>query len=171
MLATQNVERVVMTFLRSQQVCDVYLASSIRGDHACLQGLNFFLAAAVIDRNKLYRGYLRLDLQRLQAVTAVSCLRQSNLVSFSVPIEYRDNENIPQEKARVIAECFLKDSDEQLAHNAARELCPPVFWEFRISKRAFDPDVEERAGSKHIYTDRIDGRIWSYQEVLEYNYE
>ncbi|MBB3428193.1 hypothetical protein FHT85_005214 [Rhizobium sp. BK312] len=154
-----------------KQICDIYLTSSVGGDHGCLQGLNLFTTAGLIDRQKVYREYLRVDLQRLQAVSAVTCLRQSDVVSFSVPIEYRDNENIPQEKARAIADDFLKDSDEQLAGSAAMELCPPVFWAFRISKRAFNPDVEERSGSKQIYIDRIDGRIWSYQEVLEYNYD
>jgi hypothetical protein len=156
---------------KSKQICDIYLTSSVGGDNGCLQGLNLFTATGFIDRQKVYRGYLQVDLQRLHAVSAVTCLRQSNFVSFSVPIEYRDNENIPQEQARAVADDFLKDSDEQLAHNAATELCPPVFWAFRISKRVLDPDVEEQAGSKHIYVDRIDGRIWSYQEVLEYNYD
>ncbi|TWB11635.1 hypothetical protein FBZ99_10815 [Rhizobium sp. ERR 1071] len=157
--------------LKLKQICDIYLASSVGGDHGCLQGLNLFTIAGFIDRQKVYREYLRVDLQRLHAVSTVTCLRQSNIVSFSVPIEYRDSENIPQEKARAIAADFLKDSDEQLTHSAATELCPPVFWAFQISKRAVDPDVEERVGSKHIYIDRIDGRIWSYQEVLEYNYD
>jgi len=164
-------DKGVIMIPKSKQICDIYLTSSVSGDHGCLQGLNLFTTAGFIDGQKVYRGYLRVNLQRLHAVSVVTCLRQSNFVSFSVPIEYRDNENIPQEKARAVADDFLRDSDEQLIHNAATELCPPIFWAFRIGKRVLDPDVEERAGSKHIYIDRIDGRIWSYQELLEYNYD
>lgn len=150
-----------------QKKCDIYLCEEISSD--------FLKFVKVLDRNfqfedkKKYSGYLFVDIDRVKLVPVVSDLRMNRISCFSVPVEYRDCENISVMDASIVAGEYAKTKGASITVLISpNSKSSPAFWVFNLIP--IEPLSDEKAGGV-VMIDRLDGHVWTYSEYEEYMYD
>lgn len=147
-----------------QKRCDLYFSEPVTTDRRKLVGL--YDKSFAYAPGKTYVGFLQVNVNRVKLVAVVTDLRKHGIKCFSVPVEYRDRENVSMSKALFLANEHAK-SLKASAGSAPRGSCPPVIW-------CFDLQYEDRSGERSgavAMIDRIDGHVWTYSEYEEYMYD
>jgi hypothetical protein len=144
-----------------KKLCDVYLLSDVQGNKLPCMPPNYIS----IDPAKIYTGYLNMSLNRIKCVAVVSKFRRHGLICYGAPIKYRDVANVTVETAFSIAVnranslgCVIQ------LPISCRNSSPPVFWSFKLNCGA------DFVGGA-VAVDRLDGHVWSEDEVEEYMYD
>lgn len=149
-----------------QRMTDLYLCSPVRS--ARLRFVELFDARFLFDAERIYSGYLGVNIERIKMVSIVSDLRKHNIECFSVPIKYRDEENISLSSALVFAKKFAREISASALDTPYFQLkCSPLHWFFGLD---YEDAVAEKAGGV-VMIDRIDGHVWSAQDYAEYMYD
>jgi hypothetical protein len=148
-------------------LCDLYLPTEVKGE---------LLAKCVLKRHvgfdieieKSYVGYCGFNVKRLIGLMAVMRLKDvAKTDSFNVPIRYRDCPHINLDEARLIAtKVDYGDGRKASYHEHPFLRYPhPLYWVFGLT----GGDGSIAGGS--VYVDRVDGHIWSGDELEEYSHD
>lgn len=144
--------------------CDLYLNESINSSD--FKFIKIFDKNFIYDEKKTYSGYLNVNIDRIKMVSLVTELRNKGVCAYSVPVEYRDKNNLSQEQAFIYASAYAESQKFNVIIDLNRTAkAAPVFWLFNIVN-----DSEERAGGI-VRVDKLDGHIWSLLEYEEYMHD
>jgi len=149
-----------------QKKCDLYLCNGIRSER--LKFVKIFDDNFSYDSERIYLGYLGINVNRIKLVSVVSDLKGHEIPCFSVPTIYRENENISSNQAMELANKYaLNLGASVLQVIRSQPQCPPVYWAFGLK---CNDDVAEKVGGV-VLIDRIDGHVWTNSEYEEYMYD
>lgn len=149
-----------------QKKCDLYLSEAATSDR--LKFVSLFDKSFVFDPLKTYSGYLHVNVDRVKLVPVVSDLRKCGITCFSVPIEYRDRENLPMSDALRLANERARSLRASAFSSAGRGAkSPPVIWCFDLR---YERASDEKADGV-VLIDRIDGHVWTDSDYEEYMYD
>jgi hypothetical protein len=148
-------------------LCDIYLPKEVKGE---------LLAKCILKRHvgfdieieKTYVGYCGLNVKRLIGLMAVLRLKEvAKADAINVPIRYRDCPQISLDEARFIAaQVDYGDGRKASYHEHSFLRYPhPLYWVFGLT----GGDGSIAGGS--VYVDRVDGHIWSGDELDEYSHD
>jgi hypothetical protein len=110
---------------------------------------------------------LGVNVNRVKLVSVISDLRAHKIECFSVPVEYRDGENISASRAFSLANEYAKTLGASAFEATSFHSSPPVYWIFSLR---YDVAVEEKIGGV-VMIDRLDGHVWTDAENEEYMYD
>lgn len=149
-----------------QKKCDLYLCESVCSER--LKFIKLYDKEFSCDAEKSYVGYLGVNVDRIKLVSVVSDLRKHKIDCFSVPVEYRDRENLSFKHAFSLAKNYAKNLGAS-AFDAMtlQSRCLPVFWIFDLK---YDITSEEKVGGV-VMIDRLDGHVWTDAESEVYMYD
>ena len=113
-----------------------------------------------------YSNFAGINVPRIKLIPLLMRLRASGAVVWSVPTSYRDQPNLSLNSALMIATKCAKDHNLKIleGNNPSQDLAP-LFWQFSTS------DIAREKSDGCIIVDRIDGHIWSLEELDEYLYD
>ena len=147
------------------RICDLYLPVGTKSPD--IKFLRLFDAGFSYDAERSYSGFMDVNIARIKLVSVVSELRKKGVVSFGVPVEYRDSPIVDANEAAAIAERYAKSIGCLLPGAGPREGYAPLFWVFDIVGAA---DSEDKVGGV-VMVDRLDGHVWTMPEYEEYMYD
>ncbi len=143
--------------------CDLFLLGEYSGVEFKL--LHIFDRGFACELNGVYSGYLGLNIERVKMVSILLELKGRGVEAFSLPVLYRDLDNISFEDSKEIASSYAESKGFEVFFDCSRsEKMSPVFWAFRVSGGS------ERVGG-FVMVDRLDGHVWSELEYSEYMYD
>jgi hypothetical protein len=146
------------------KICDLYLCDSIKSDR--LRFIRLFAREFSFDPDVFYRGYLRINVDRVKLVSVISELRKGGIKCFSVPVEYRDRDVISVDEAFALASEYAHSLNLSITPRSGEQPCEiPLFWSFNLTG-----DENEKVGGI-VMVDRMDGHIWKNDEYEEYMYD
>ncbi|WP_431112270.1 hypothetical protein [Variovorax paradoxus] len=145
-----------------QKECDIYLCHPAKTDR--LKFVSLFDAGFIFHNQKEYEGYLNINVKRIKLISVLTDLRRNGFECFSVPVEYRDCQNLPLNAALDLANTQAKKIGASVASQTPK--CSPVFWLFDLR---YENSVEKVASV--VMIDRLDGHVWSDSEHEEYMYD
>jgi len=149
-----------------QTQCDLYLFDPVQSER--LRFLSLYDSFFVYDKDKSYSGFVGVNIDRVKLVSVVSDLRFNGIASASVPIKYKDRQNIEKETAVDIATKYALTRLGASGVNASnRSKVSPVVWMFEVK---YERDPYGAAGGV-VMVDRVDGHVWSQSEYEEYQYD
>lgn len=144
--------------------CDAFVLGQHKG--AEFGPLRIFDKNFLCEPEKIYSGYLGLNVHRVKMVSIVTELKRKGIEVFSAPVRYRDVNNIDFDKAAAFALEYAKAKRFNVVFDSSRATkSPPVFWVFSIVGRS-----EEKVGGV-VMIDRLDGHVWNELEYVEYMYD
>lgn len=148
-----------------QQKCDLYLSESVCSPE--FKYLKIYAQNFVYEESKKYSGYLEVNVDRIKLLVIVSELKKKGITSYSVPIKYRDSENLTIEQALVLAQKYAESLGGKIVpdHKNTPSM-PPLFWQFSMS----GSELDEKAGGI-VMIDRVDGHVWDLNEHEEYMHD
>ena len=149
-------------------LCDLYLPEPVRTKKLAI--LNYYDKNFIFDTNKLYNGYMNVSINRLAIVYMVSSLRKEDIISYGVPLKYKDV-RITREEAFIIATNYINNEFSDGKNRFLKldyKYGIPLVWHFSIFEEDPDPDI---AGWGSVKIDKLDGHIWSEYEYYEYLYD
>ncbi|WP_175734883.1 hypothetical protein [Burkholderia ambifaria] len=129
--------------------------------------LRLFDAGFSYDAEHSYSGFMKVNVSRVKLVSVVSELRKKGVLSFSVPVEYRDGEVVDVRRAMGIAEEYAKSIGCLIAGTSPRSEYAPLFWVFDIASGVGDAD---KVGGI-VMVDKLDAHVWTMAEYEEYMYD
>jgi hypothetical protein len=145
--------------------CDLYLSASVCSPE--FKYLKIYDSSFIYEEQKAYSGYLRINVDRIKLIVIISELRKKGITSYSVPIKYRDSENITREQALVFAQKYAESLGRRVVSELENtQIEPPLFWQFSLNGGEFD----EKAGGI-VMIDRVDGHPWDLNEYEEYMHD
>ena len=145
-----------------QKLCDLFLCEPTKTDR--LRPIGLFDKSFLYDPEKQYSGYLRTNIDRIKMISIVYDLRKNGIDCFSVPIEYRDRENLSIDHAFALAMGYARSKNAEVSIRMQSK-CPPVYWVFDL----LPSQEDERVGGT-VMIDRLDGHVWTSSEYEEYMY-
>ena len=149
-----------------QKKCDLYLCESVRSER--LKFIQLYDKEFFYNAEKSYMGYLGVNVDRVKMVSVISDLRTHKIDCFSVPVEYRDRENISAKRAFSVANDYAKNLGASVFDEMRfQSRCPPVYWIFGLK---YDITTEGKVGGV-VMIDRLDGHVWTDAENEEYMYD
>ncbi len=147
---------------------DIYLLDEIAGDSFYLKQLKIFQSDLVFDVNSRYVGYLYMNIRRLHGVAIVTHLRNNRIRSWNIPIQYRDGNLLSFEEVSAVAQQHAAPSNFNVtSRQRIGDIHHPMFFFFYLNKDSNQSDATGRS----ITVDRLDGHIWTDEEMEEYNYD
>lgn len=149
-----------------QKKCDLYFLDAIKSDR--IKFIEIFDKNFVFDKGRSYVGFLHVNVDRIKLVSVVSDLKRNGIACFSVPIAYRDHENLTSEVAFKIAAKYANTIGASVAMSIRHEKVSPVYWAFDLVP---GPSSEEEKSGGVVMIDRLDGHIWTHSEYEEYLYD
>ncbi|MEK7917240.1 hypothetical protein AAB988_17195 [Burkholderia contaminans] len=129
--------------------------------------LGLFDSGFSYDAGRSYSGFMNVNVSRVKLVSVVSELRKKGVLSFSVPVEYRDGKVVDVREAMEIAEGYAKSIGCLIAGASPRSKFAPLFWAFDI---ACEEGCAEKVGGV-VIVDKLDGHVWTMAEYEEYMYD
>lgn len=147
------------------KICDLYLPVESRS--VDIRFLKLFDAGFSYDSERVYSGFMNVNVSRVKLVSVVSELRKKGILSFSVPVEYRDGEVVDVREAMEIAEGYAKSIGCLIGGASPRSGYAPLFWAFDIASKLGGAD---KVGGV-VMVDRLDGHVWTMTEYEEYMYD
>ncbi|WP_155720403.1 hypothetical protein [Burkholderia anthina] len=97
----------------------------------------------------------------------MSELRKKEVLSFSVPVEYRDGKIVDVREAMEIAENYAKSIGCLIVGASPRSGFAPLFWVFDIASK--EGGIDKVGGV--VMVDKLDGHVWTMAEYEEYMYD
>lgn len=147
------------------KVCDIFLMTPQLGSSKPMKRLhNIYDKSLVLSDDKVYSGFLGLNLNRISAVSVVVDFRDNKCVANSVPIEYRDSKLISFDEALLLVSGKYNLS-MPLVFPFNRQ-SHPMYWKFLIEDHN---SVGEGGGV--VLIDKLDGHEWGGYESAEYEYD
>ncbi|WP_175957650.1 hypothetical protein [Burkholderia sp. BCC0405] len=147
------------------RICDLYLPVESRSTE--IRFLKLFDTGFSYDAEQSYSGFMNVNVSRIKLVSVVSELRKKGVLSFSVPVEYREGKIVGVGEAKEIAEGYAKSIDCLIAGTSPRSGYAPLFWAFDIASGV---DGADKVGGI-VMVDKLDGHIWTMDEYEEYMYD
>lgn len=151
------------------QICDLYSAKPFNSE--VLKFLGIFDKNFIHDPNLMYVGFLGVNIHRIKLVSFIVELKKTGAFHVhSVPITYRDQPNISQQQAFIVAQNDAKQNGFTaiLPPDNQNIYTSPVYWRFAIISSK--PSTEESVDGQ-ILVDRLDGHIWDFLEYEIYLYD
>lgn len=167
-------------FRRSHcSLCDIFLPVELKGEFQPLREVSIFNPSLSFSENQNYSGFIGANLHRIKAVAVVTRFSSFGIQVFNVPAAYRDNKLLSEVEAYEIAKkhlikkkthvlISLERNKQLLTREGDTSLPNPMFWCFLLEACRNQPPVE---GMASINVDRLDGHIWSEDEMAEYQYD
>jgi hypothetical protein len=146
------------------QTCDLYIPH-VLDDYSPLEYLHIFEPNFIYEPEKSYQGYLNVNVRRIVLVNFIVEFRKRKMQIYNVPTQYRDHKNLSIDQA---FEYALKKIDLEKYHitnTSIMGMDSPVVWHFPLSHL-----LEEKAGVG-ISVDKLNGHIWTMDEIEEYGYD
>ncbi|VWD33747.1 hypothetical protein BCO18442_04844 [Burkholderia contaminans] len=147
------------------KICDLYLP--VESMSVDIMFLRLFDSGFSYDAERSYSGFMNVNVSRVKLVSVVSDLRKKGVLSFSVPVEYRDGKVVDVREAMEIAEGYAKSSGCLIAGASPRSEFAPLFWVFDIVSKEGGAD---KVGGV-VMVDKLDGHVWTMAEYEEYMYD
>lgn len=147
------------------KICDLYLP--VESMSVDIRFLRIFDSGFSYDAGRSYSGFMNVNVSRVKLVSVVSELRKKGVLSFSVPVEYRDGKVVDDREAMEIAEGCAKSIGCLIAGASPRSEFAPLFWAFDI---ACEEGCAEKVGGV-VMVDKLDGHVWTMAEYEEYMYD
>lgn len=142
--------------------CDIYLLDEIAGDSFYLNQLKIFQRDLVFDLNSTYVGYLHMNIRRLTGVAIVTHLRNNRIRSWNIPVKYRDQDLLSFEEVSALAQQYATPSGSNVtSRQRIGDIHHPMFFCYYLND----------ATGGGITVDRLDGHIWTAEEMEEYGYD
>jgi hypothetical protein len=149
-----------------QKKCDLYFSDPAKSTR--LKFVELFDKSFIYEAEKIYAGYLHVNVDRIKLVSVVTDLRGNGLSCSSVPTEYRDHASISMVAAQSLASEYAKTIGTTVVlSKGSASKSPPVYWIFDL---LYENSRDEKAGGV-VIVDRLDGHIWSGSEYEEYWYD
>ncbi|MFZ6640889.1 hypothetical protein ACO0LL_14170 [Undibacterium sp. TC4M20W] len=148
--------------------CDIYLLDKIAGDSFYLNQLKIFQSDLVFDVNSTYVGYLHMNIRRLTGVAIVTHLRNNRVRSWNIPVKYRDQDLLSFEEVNALAQQYATPLGMNVtSRQRIGDIHYPMFLSYYLNNESNQSD--STGGS--ITVDRLDGHIWTAEEMEEYFYD
>lgn len=147
-----------------QKICDLYIPH-ILDDYSPLEYLHILEPHFTYDPEKSYQGYLNVNVRRITLVNFITEFRKRKMQIYNVPIQYRDQENLSIDQAFEYALKAIDLENYHITKTSFMGMDSPVVWRFPLSHL-----FEEKAGAG-ISVDKLDGHIWTMEEIEEYDYD
>jgi hypothetical protein len=113
-----------------------------------------------------YEGYMGVSVNRVKLIPLIALLRKQNVFFYSVPVSYKNSKLISKELAFGIAGEYAKTNDLSVIFDSSlKKNDNPLIWTFGATTL-----TEEKAGGL-IMVDKLDGHIWSLDELDAYMYD
>ena len=152
-----------------QVICDILLLDELAGSSKLLQQLKIFSPSTTFDENRVYLGFLGLELKRIQAVVILMHFRNNGVRSLNIPIKYKGR-LLTEEEARESAERSLLGSGKIIGSmKRPGKVRNPMFWNFVWDQPNSGHGICEGGGN--MVVDALDGHIWSADELEEFSYD
>ena len=146
-----------------QQICDLYFPK-VLDDYSPLQYLHLYQPDFIYDPKQHNVGYLNVNVRRIALVNFVIEFRKRKMQIYNVPTQYRDHKNLTQNEAFEFALTQIDLDKYQMSKTNVTD--SPVIWYFPLILLTSD----EKVGAG-ICVDKLDGHIWTMQEIEIYNYD
>jgi sialic acid synthase SpsE len=144
--------------------CDLFLVTPSNASE--LRYLGFLAKKFVYQANLTYNGYLNISANRVKLIPLISLLKKQGVSVYSVPIDYKNSNLISKEAAfQIASECARKENLRTSFDSSIVQNINPLIWSFSSSSL-----IRETAGGV-IMVDRLDGHIWSSDELETYMYD
>lgn len=155
------------------QICDLYSAKPFNASE--LKFLRIFDKNFQYEENKMYQGFLGLNIHRVRIASMLSNMRyllKDGVYVYSIPVDYRDSRLISKESAFSLAQKYCEnylDGYHPVFSKFDSSNLNPIYWSFNIACHL--SDVEEEKSDGAIIVDRLDGHIWDEMEMEIYQYD
>jgi hypothetical protein len=148
------------------QLCDLYFPVATQSNR--LKFITIFDKNFVFDAEKIYQGYLGVNIKRIKLISILDDLRKNKIQVFSAPIAYRDQKNISEENAFQIAKEHSQKENKKIDRTPQEWQSFPAYFRFPLTDS--DDTSGDKAGGS-ICIDRLDGHVWTNDESEEYFYD
>ncbi|MFV0549939.1 MAG: hypothetical protein ACK5M5_14665 [Limnobaculum xujianqingii] len=145
-----------------KNICDLYLNKEVDSYH--FKYLSLFDKTFIYIPQKLYSGYLGLNVERIKLVSVVIALRKEGIEAINVPVIYRDGLLLSRVTGFDIAKKHaLLNGYNVMLENINENI--PLCWSYIITNHQ-----NEKVGGV-VHVDKLDGHIWTSLEYEEYMYD
>ncbi len=144
-----------------ENLCDLYIPIEHKINVPEIRFLELFDKSFKYDENKLYQGFVGVNIVRIQLLRVVLELKKEGVVCLNVPIRYRDNPTIDLDQAYSYAKQYADSKNYEMGYIESEGT--PLYWTFGLYS-------DDLVGGR-VMVDKIDGHIWSGIERMAYQYD